>query len=189
MMMAPKEVIVVEGRDDTHRLIQVLGPLVKTIETNGSAIEKEVQDQIKIAAERFGIIIFTDPDTQGNRIRQIVSDLVPQAKQAHLTRYEAQSKNPKHSLGVEHASAESIHAALSQVLTVQEKKGTLIPLSDLVRLKLIGYPDSAKRRDWISDALRLGKLNGKQLQKKLYLYQIDLEIIEKILEDKEGRRG
>lgn len=184
-MKVPKEVIVVEGRDDTHRLIQVLGPQVKTIETNGSAIEKEVQEQILAAADRFGIIVFTDPDVQGNRIRQIVTNLVPQAKQAHLTRSEAKGKNPKRSLGVEHASTKSIQTALEQVLTVQESEGEMITLSDLIRLKLIGHPDAAKRRDWISDTLRLGKLNGKQLQKKLYLYQIDLGIIEKILKERE----
>jgi len=32
----PQEIIVVEGRDDTKRLIETFGPTVKTIETGGS---------------------------------------------------------------------------------------------------------------------------------------------------------
>jgi len=32
----PQEIIVVEGRDDTKRLIETFGPTIKTIETGGS---------------------------------------------------------------------------------------------------------------------------------------------------------
>ena len=43
----PREVIIVEGRDDTKRLIEVFGPQVKTIETNGSALSRSVMSDIE----------------------------------------------------------------------------------------------------------------------------------------------
>lgn len=62
----PQEVIVVEGRDDSQRLIQTYGPQIKTIETNGSALSRQTLQQIVRAAETSGIIVFTDPDYQGS---------------------------------------------------------------------------------------------------------------------------
>src|SRR5699024_7157625 len=53
----PREVIVVEGRDDTKRLIEAFGKTVQTIETNGSAIDQATLDQIKAAHEKLGVIV------------------------------------------------------------------------------------------------------------------------------------
>ncbi|HAB34873.1 MAG TPA: ribonuclease M5, partial [Exiguobacterium sp.] len=52
-----KEVIVVEGRDDTTRLQEVFD--VDTIETNGSAVNEQTMQRIEKALERRGVIIFT----------------------------------------------------------------------------------------------------------------------------------
>ena len=77
----PQEIIVVEGRDDTKRLIETFGPTVKTIETGGSALEAPVLAQIVEAARTHGIIVLTDPDYQGERLRRLVTQAVPSAKQ------------------------------------------------------------------------------------------------------------
>ena len=82
----PQEVIVVEGRDDTKRLIETFGPTIKTIETGGSALEAPVLAQIVEAAKTHGIIVLTDPDYQGERLRRLVTQAVPSAKQAHISR-------------------------------------------------------------------------------------------------------
>ena len=74
-MMQVKEVIVVEGRDDTQRI--KLAVDADTIETNGSAIDREVIDQIKHAQAKRGVIVFTDPDFPGEKIRKIISREVP----------------------------------------------------------------------------------------------------------------
>ena len=87
-----KEVIVVEGRDDTRRLKEVY-PEVETIETNGSAINQEVLDRIKVLQEQRGVIVFTDPDFPGNKIRQAVMQYVPDCKHAHLQKGDAIAKN------------------------------------------------------------------------------------------------
>ena len=51
-----------------------------------------------------GVIVSTDPDYNGERIRKIIMEAVPTAKHAFLNRGEAtpKSKTKGRSLGVEH---------------------------------------------------------------------------------------
>ena len=65
-----KEIIVVEGRDDTRRILESVE--ADTIETNGSAIDEETLKLIKKAHETRGVIVFTDPDFPGEKIRKII---------------------------------------------------------------------------------------------------------------------
>lgn len=180
----PKEVIIVEGRDDTKRLIETFGPQIKTIETNGSAIPRKTLANIIQAAEQFGIIIFTDPDYQGDRIRRIVTQAVPSAKQAYLTQGQATStKHEGVSLGVEHAHPQVIRQALANVVEMVENRDVpLIPISSLMAMKLIGHPQSKVLRERVSQHFHLGHLNGKQLQKRLSQYHISLEELQAFME-------
>ena len=66
--MKIKEVIVVEGRDDTTAVTRAVE--CDTIETHGFGIKKETWELIKKAYEERGIIIFTDPDHSGEEIRK-----------------------------------------------------------------------------------------------------------------------
>src|SRR5699024_12067588 len=65
-----KEVIIVEGRDDTAKIHQVVD--ADTIETNGSAINKKTLDQIQHAKNKRSVIIFTDRNYTGEIIRHII---------------------------------------------------------------------------------------------------------------------
>lgn len=182
----PQEVIIVEGRDDSHRLIETFGPTIKTIETNGSALNHVVLQRIEAAAEQFGVIVLTDPDFQGVRLRRIITEKIPTAKQAYLSPDETRSKREGRSLGIEHATPEAIIQALQQVSTPQLEAATeTIPLARLVELRLIGHPSAKKKRKRVANHFRLGHLNGKQLQKQLALYQIDLVSLEQFLEQEE----
>ena len=58
--MKIKEIIVVEGKDDTTAVQQSVS--ADTIETNGSAINTEIIEKIRLAQETRGVIILTDPD-------------------------------------------------------------------------------------------------------------------------------
>lgn len=167
-----REVIIVEGRDDTRRLREVFGD-VDTIETQGSAIPESILAQIeKIAATR-DIVILTDPDFNGERIRKRVLEVVPQAMQAFLPRSQARPHN-KGSLGVEHASDEALKAALKNMLSTVPLAETtpLISQSDLSDLGLIAGADAKKRREQLGDYLHIGYANGKQLARKLQMFQI-----------------
>ena len=70
------EVIVVEGKDDTANLRRFYE--VDTYETRGSAIDQDDLERIATLQELRGVIVFTDPDYNGERIRKIIMQEVPQ---------------------------------------------------------------------------------------------------------------
>lgn len=165
-----KEVIVVEGRDDTRRLKEIF-PEIETIETNGSAINGQTLERIKVLNETRGVIVFTDPDFPGNKIRQAVTQFVPECKHAYLKKQDAIAKNG-HGVGVEHASDEAIKSALENLLTASKQVVEDIDVQFLIENHLIGYPNSKALREQLSDVLGIGYVNGKQLQKRLMMFGI-----------------
>lgn len=167
--MRIKEIIIVEGKDDTAKLKQVLD--VDTIETNGSAINQRTLDQIKHAQEKRGVIIFTDPDYPGQRIRHIIDQTIADCKHAFLTKEEARGKDNK-GIGIEHASPDAIKSALAQVYRLEDSNQSLITRDDLLNLGLIGNALAKARREKLTERLRLGYANGKQLLKRLQMFQI-----------------
>ena len=176
-----KEVVVVEGRDDTRRLKEIY-PNILTFETGGSAINKEKLAQIRDLQKKRGVIIFTDPDFPGEKIRNIVMQAVPECKHAHLSKKEA-TRAHRRGLGVEHASDEAIKQALVNLVTPTTGQEALIETEFLMNLNLIGHAGSSSRRKKLSKALGIGHVNGKQLQKRLQIFGISKAQIEEALKD------
>lgn len=168
-----KEVIVVEGKSDTVAIKRAVH--ADTIETNGSAISEETLRRISHAAQKRGVIVFTDPDYPGRRIRAIIEEHVPGVKHAFLPKKKTISENGK-KVGIEHAADDDIRQALLNVYTPGqgEATGKPIPLDVLLEAKLIGHRDASKRRERLGEILNIGYTNGKQLQKRLSMFQIDL---------------
>lgn len=173
------EVIVVEGKDDTANLKRYYE--VDTYETRGSAINQDDLERIAKLQELRGVIVFTDPDYNGERIRKIIMQEIPQAKHAFLNRGEAvpKSKTKGRSLGVEHASFEDLEKALAGLVGSYEDETFFdITKTDLMRLGLLMGSDSRKRREYLGEELRIGYCNGKQLLKRLELFGISLAEVE-----------
>ena len=173
-MLNIREIIVVEGKDDTTAIKRATG--ADTIETNGSAISDETLRRIAHAQEQRGGIVFTDPDYPGRRIRAIIEERVPHVKHAFLAKVKTIAKNGK-GLGIEHASDEDIREALSNVYTPSKQSFLQeeITLEDLMIARLIGHPQSKGRRDRLGEILNIGMTNGKQLHKRLMMFQITVE--------------
>ncbi|MBW1604807.1 ribonuclease M5 [Lactobacillus sp. Sy-1] len=165
-----KEVIVVEGKDDTKRIKDAVN--ADTLETRGSAIDKRTIALIKKVAVQRGIIIFTDPDFSGERIRKIVAKAVPDAKHAFINRSLATPTRSHGSLGIEHASAETIQAALANLYTENPTAQPLIPDAVLIESGLMGGTGAKQRRQKLCDILNIGYVNGKQLSKRLQMFSI-----------------
>lgn len=166
-----EEIIVVEGKDDTRRIQEVL--IADTIETRGSAINAEIITQIIHAQETRGVIVFTDPDYPGEKIRKIIMAEVPDAQHAFLPRSQAKGKKKYASLGVEHASDDAILIALKKVMTPAVTIETEpISQQELMNYGLIADPKASRRRELLGDELRIGYTNGKQLQKRLAMFRI-----------------
>lgn len=166
-------VVVVEGRDDTKRLKQYF-PGIETIETNGSEVSDETLAEIKKLSQTREIIIFTDPDYNGERIRRLVTEAAPSAKQAFITRKEGEPTKRGNSLGVEHASQEALERALSDLHEIKPKT------SDISREKYLALglgmgPDARKLREKVGIKLGIGYGNAKQFLKRLEMFGISYD--------------
>lgn len=159
--MMIKEVIVVEGKNDTKHLQSFFD--VETIETHGLGINKETIEFIKQVNKKRGVILLLDPDSPGEKIRNKINSEIPNLKNAFLLKEKARTSKK---VGIEHASKEVILEALKNVITYNSNKESLT-YNEFVELGLIGKSDSAIRRDKIIRKYHLGKCNGKTLYKRI----------------------
>lgn len=178
--MKLKEIIVVEGKNDTNVLKSYLD--CDTIETHGTHIGEAVLRQIRQAKEKRGVIIFTDPDYPGEFIRNTINRRIPGCKNAFIDKTKARTSKK---VGVEHASKEDVLAALSHVMTYTDTLEETISAQDFLDLGLNGRADSAQRRERIARKLYLGKANAKTLRKRLNMLQLTVNELEDLLNEDE----
>ena len=176
--MKIKEVIVVEGKNDTNVLQSYLE--CDTIETHGTSMGEEVFRQVALAKQTRGVIIFTDPDHPGEKIRNAINQRVPGCKNAFIDVHKA--KTPK-KVGVEHANKQDILEALSHLMTYDECHVDTLSFEDYIDLGFQGMADSAKKREVIARALFLEKPNAKTLFKRLNMLRMTKEMVESIMEE------
>ncbi|MEG0449570.1 MAG: DUF4093 domain-containing protein, partial [Lysinibacillus sp.] len=103
----------------------------------------------------------------------IIEERVKGVKHAFLAKEKTIAKNGK-GLGIEHAADEDIRTALKNVYTPNENEAITdnITLEDLMTAHLIGHPKAKERRDRLGEILNIGATNGKQLHKRLKMFQI-----------------
>ncbi len=188
--MKIKEIIVVEGKDDTTAIKRAVD--ADTIETNGSALNSETIEKIKRAQQTRGVIIFTDPDFPGEKIRKTISRHVAGCKHAFLAKEQAISKSGK-GLGVEHAAPETIRNALHDAQHMHEALREKISQEDLITAGFIGGEGAKDRRIRLGKILKIGYTNGKQLHKRLMMFRISREefaaALKVIRQEEEQRNG
>lgn len=162
-----REIIVVEGKDDTTAIRRAVE--AETIETGGSAINEAVYRRIERAQAARGVIIFTDPDHAGERLRKLISARIPGCKHAFITQEEGRRKDD---IGVENASPETIRNALARVKSEYREVPSEIGLDDLMAAGLLVHPRAAERRLFVGNALGIGYANGKQFFNRCKMFQI-----------------
>ena len=117
-----KEVIVVEGRDDITAVKRAVE--AELISVGGFGINEKIINKIREAQKRKGVIILTDPDFAGEKIRKIISKRVANVKHAYISQKEGTKDGD---IGVENASPETILRALKlQNLKFKRKEKNLI---------------------------------------------------------------
>jgi len=169
-MLRIKEVIVVEGRDDEVALKRAVD--AEVIITSGLGLTEQTLKRIEFAKEKCGIIIFTDPDFAGEKIRKRIDDRVPGCKHAFLPREEAMKGD---NIGIENATDASIIAGLKKARCSMEEPQELFTRTDLVDCGLIGNADATSRRDRLGQILGIGYGNGKAFLKRLNKFGITRE--------------
>ena len=175
--MRIKETIVVEGKDDESAVLAALDANI--ICTHGFGIRQETLDIIARAYETTGIVVFTDPDHAGLKIRERLLKLFPEAKQAFLTRDQAEKDGD---IGIENAKPEAILNALRASGCVFDGKETVrlepsekVTMADLIDLGLCGSSDSAALRAKAGAALGIGSANSRTFLKRLDFLNVSLE--------------
>ena len=157
-----KEVIVVEGRDDITAFKQAVD--AEIIAVGGFGINKKVIDRIKEAQKRKGVIVLTDPDFAGEKIRNIISKRVKGIKHAYISQKDGLKDGD---IGVENAKPEVILKALENAKITVEEKNEFFNMMDMYHFKLTGSKDSKQRRILLGNIVGIGYGNANQIDSRL----------------------
>ena len=167
-MMRIKEAIVVEGRYDKNTLSQLVDTLI--LETAGFGIFKNPEQMalLRKAAEKRGLIVFTDSDGAGFVIRNRIKSAIPgrYLKHAYIPDVYGKEKRKAKAgkegkLGVEGMSPQVLEQALRRcgATFLEEESSQRISAqlskADLFAAGLSGGSDSALRRQAVLKRLEL----------------------------------
>ena len=177
MVILIKEIIVVEGRDDIVAVKNAVE--AEVIATGGFGYNEEFIENLKVVAEKRGIIILTDPDHAGEQIRRNLSKKIENCKHAFLPQKKALKKGD---IGVENANKKDIIEAINKARPIITKKREEFTKDDLIELGLIGGPNSQIKREQAGDILGIGYANTKQFLNRLNNFGITREEFVKALE-------
>ena len=165
------EIIVVEGRDDITAIKRVVDAHI--IALNGfSALSKKTINKIVELSKNNDLILFTDPDFAGKKIRDTLKRYIPNIKHAFVSQKDATKNN---NIGVENANDEAILEALKNVITASQNIEDRFNISDLIDNGFVSGSNAKKRRVMLGDTLKIGYYNAKQLLKALNSFNISRE--------------
>ncbi len=176
-----KEVLVVEGKMDVVAIDKAVE--ADCIITGGFALKPRTLENIEKAYERRGIIILTDPDSAGERIRAFLSKRFPEAKHAFVPKEDATANDD---IGIEQAGPEAIRKALENVRSLNWNPEEIFHSGDLVKHGLSGMPDSSERRARAGAILGIGWANAKTFLKRLNHYGVTREEFDEAMRQLEG---
>ena len=162
-----QEVLIVEGKMDVAAVRRAVE--ADCIVTGGFHFNRRTLADIAAAYNRRGIIILTDPDSAGERIRKFLAEKFPNAKHAYIPKVEAVANGD---IGVEQASPESIRRALSKVRTLEINPREEFTAAEMRDYGLAGGENSSILRDKVSAILGIGYGNVKTFVKRLNSYGI-----------------
>lgn len=174
--MKIKEIIVVEGKHDTQKLQSCLE--CDTLETSGCRLTKERIALIAHLQKKRGVIIFTDPDVPGEKIRNTINQQVPGCKNAFIEKCKAKTAKK---VGVEHAKPQDIKEALAHLMTYEPNAQTTLTLQEFHALGFSGRQNSAQLREMLGNTLFIGKCNAKTLWKRLNMLGLSMKEVEELL--------
>ena len=162
-----KEVLVVEGKMDVVAIDKAVE--ADCIITEGFNLKPQALDSIAKAYQKRGIIIMTDPDSAGERIRRFLTKRFPEAKHAFIPKEDATANND---IGIEQASPEAIRTALAKVRTMDWEPTNNFTGADLLRAGISGSPAASEKRAKLGAVLGIGYANAKTFLQRLNHYGI-----------------
>lgn len=173
-----KEVIIVEGRDDEAVIKKAVDADV--IQTHGYSYGKKLKERLKRIAKERGIIILTDPDYVGKRIRKDLASEIPEAKHAFLPRGKAIKGDD---IGVENATPVDVKKAIEKAKPEYQNLVEEFTKQDMMKYGLTGRPNSSEIREKLAEVLGLEYGNAKHFLTKLNSFKVKRDDLEKALEE------
>ncbi|HAA99967.1 MAG TPA: DUF4093 domain-containing protein [Ruminococcaceae bacterium] len=154
-MIHIKQTVVVEGKYDLIKLSALVDALI--IPTEGFRIFKDQEklQMLKVLAEKNGLLILTDSDAAGFKIRAFLGSVIPKEQITHvyipgISGKEKRKAEPSKEglLGVEGVEDAVLIEALRRFTASNLSENTSQKISsyDLYTFGLSGGKDSAKRR-------------------------------------------
>lgn len=169
-------ILVVEGKSDVSYLSNYID--CEYVITNGSEVSKDTINYLKTASKSKRIIVLTDPDYPGKRIRSLLDENIDNLEHAFISK----DKAIKHGkVGVAECDIDEIMNALSKCFVNKKIEEETISINDLYELKLLGSTNSKELREKLSSKLGLGFNNAKSLYKRLNSLKLTKEDIQKLL--------
>ena len=198
-MYKVKETIVVEGIYDKIKLSRFIDAVI--IVTNGFCVfsDDRILESIKKMADETGIVILTDSDSAGFKIRNYIKQSLPKEKVKHAYVPDVHGKEKRKAqpgkeglLGVEGVDDALVRQALLDALGAEvgaapvRPAGRQITYTDLYEWGLSGRPGSAERKAKLLNALglppRLSKKELVEALNRLYTFEQLNELQLKILD-------
>ena len=164
-------VIVVEGKSDVLFLESFLDP-IEFIITNGSEISKNTLNTIKEYSKKYKIIVLTDPDFPGKKIRDTINDNVENCYNAFVNKEVSIKKNK---VGVAESTKEEVLKSLQNLhIFSKSLQNSTISLSNLTEW---GYLDVNQKefRDYISKKYNFDIVNTKRFIKRINSLNIPIK--------------
>ena len=170
-------VIVVEGKMDRDLLESFLDADIIT--TNGSEVSRETIECVRALSKTRTVVVLTDPDAPGKRIRDILNREVTGLFNAFIPKEKAIKK---HKVGVAESDKATIMDALSHLMLPEvDSKSSNLTMNDLFELGLMGGDDSVSKRRTLENLLHIDQVNGKTLLKRLKALGLERKDLEEAL--------
>jgi ribonuclease M5 len=178
MKLSLDALIVVEGTSD----VQVLNTIVDAefLTTNGSAVSLDTIDFIK-HVKNIGkeVIVFTDPDHPGEKIRQTLNESIPGLSHAFVDKAFA-IKHGK--VGIAETNPEVLLQALRDKIKPSQRPTPHLTIQHLSDLDLIGNNGSQEKRMKICKYFHIGHCNAKTMLKRLNFIGATKEALEGVIQ-------
>ena len=192
-MIHTGRVLIVEGKYDAARLSHLTDAMILLTDGFGIYSDKKRQQLFKALAQKNGLILLTDSDAAGFRIRTYITNLVGEKNvvQAYVPAIHGKEKRKEQPgkeglLGVEGVDDAIVLQALRDALGAEagaaaaRPEGRQITYTDLYEWGLSGRPGSAERKAKLLNALglppRLSKKELVEALNRLYTFeQLDVQ--------------
>ena len=162
-------ILVVEGKEDASYLSNYIASEIVVV--NGFEIPKTTINYLR----NKRVIVLTDPDEAGQKIRERINVLLPDAANVEI---DIKKCNRGNKNGVAECEIDEILTKLKQYSVTANEPQSDIKMSDLYDLGLLGNQELRKS---VCEKLNLGECNAKTLYKRLIANNIKLKELTEIV--------